>query len=148
MYNDKEAQMLTEAYEQIINEAAGKNCKRCGTPMRKHDDPEKAKKGYKNCPKCNLTFSPEATVKGSYAMMDGEGKIKTGVHKEAYQTLPPIDRERYTPIPDLEGPFMMLSGKVVYYDPKEGKYYDRDSDMYMDYDEMTAHQTPRDQHQA
>lgn len=81
MYNDKDAQMLTEAYE-FIQESAGRKCMRCNTPMTKHSDLEKAKKGYKNCPKCDLTYSPEATVKGSYAMRDKDGKIKTGVQKE------------------------------------------------------------------
>jgi len=55
----------------------------------------------------------------------------------------PIDRERYTDIPGMEGPFMLRSGKVVYYDPKEGKYYDRDSDMYMSDEDYHAHSNPR-----
>ena len=33
----------------------------------------------------------------------------------------------------MEGPFMTRSGKVLYYDPKAGEYYDRDSDLYLDY---------------
>lgn len=40
------------------------------------------------------------------------------------------------PIPGLEGPFRFKSGKILYYDPKEGKYYDRSTDMYIDNDEM------------
>ena len=51
---------------------------------------------------------------------------------EGHYTMPPLNRERYTDVPGLEGPFQTRSGKVVYYDPKEGKYYDRDSDMYID----------------
>jgi hypothetical protein len=49
-------------------------------------------------------------------------------------TVPSIDRERYTDMSDqgLEGPFRTKSGKVLYYDAREGKYYDRDSDMYVD----------------
>ncbi len=51
--------------------------------------------------------------------------------------VPSIDRERYTDMSDegLEGPFRMKNGQVLYYDPKEGKYYNRDTDMYVDYDE-------------
>ena len=47
----------------------------------------------------------------------------------------PIDRERYTDLSyqGLEGPFRTKTGGVLYYDPKEGKYYDRDRDMYVDY---------------
>lgn len=56
-----------------------------------------------------------------------------------YSILPSIDTKRYAPIPDLEGPFMWRSGKVVYYDPSVGKYYDRDTDMYLDDTEQGAH---------
>jgi hypothetical protein len=59
-------------------------------------------------------------------------------------SMPQIDREKYTDLPGLEGPFMLRSGKVVYYDPKEGKYYDRERDMYMDYDEYESHANPRE----
>ena len=55
------------------------------------------------------------------------------IHKEGYMIMPGIDRERYTEIRGMEGPFMTRSGKVLYYDPKAGQYYDRDSDMYLDY---------------
>ena len=55
---------------------------------------------------------------------------------EGYKILPPMDKEKYQPRKGLEGPFSTLSGKVVYYDPKEGAYYDPDTDMYMSYDEF------------
>ena len=50
-----------------------------------------------------------------------------------------MDKEKYPEMPGLEGPFTMMSGKVVYYDPKEGAYYDKDADMYMSYDEFQQH---------
>ena len=37
----------------------------------------------------------------------------------------------------MEGPFQFASGAVLYYDPKEGKYYDRGRDMYLDNEEAT-----------
>lgn len=54
--------------------------------------------------------------------------------------VPDMDRGRYTDLSDegLEGPFRMKNGQVLYYDPKEGKYYDRDKDMYISYDEYRA----------
>ena len=58
--------------------------------------------------------------------------------KEGWSTLPPIDRDRYQERQGLEGPFITRSGKVVYYDPKEGQYYDPDSDMYLSFDEYHA----------
>jgi len=62
----------------------------------------------------------------------------TKMAKEGYQILDPIDREKYQPRDGLEGPFQTVVGKVVYYDPKEGKYYDPDTDMYLSYDEWKA----------
>ena len=38
----------------------------------------------------------------------------------------------------LEGPWRMKNGRVVYYDPKEGKYYDRGTDMYLSQEEVDA----------
>ena len=55
--------------------------------------------------------------------------------EEGYEVLPSIDRDKYQERPGLEGPFQTRSGKVVYYDPKEGSYYDPTSDMYISYDD-------------
>jgi len=55
---------------------------------------------------------------------------------EGYKVLPAINKEKYQARSGLEGPFSTLSGKVVYYDPKEGSYYDPDTDMYISYDEF------------
>jgi hypothetical protein len=57
---------------------------------------------------------------------------------EDWQTVRGYDRERYTELPGLEGPIPTKSGKVLYYDKKEGKFYDRDTDMYLDHDEALA----------
>ncbi len=54
---------------------------------------------------------------------------------EGYKVMPPMD-SKYVARKGLEGPFTTLSGKVVYYDPKEGKYYDPDTDIYLSYDEF------------
>jgi hypothetical protein len=61
---------------------------------------------------------------------------------EGHRVVPGINRERYTDLSHegLEGPFSLRSGKVVYYDPKVGKYYDRDTDMYMSHDDYAAHE--------
>ena len=39
----------------------------------------------------------------------------------------------------LEGPFHYPSGKVLYYDPKEGKYYDPTTDFYLEHDEASIY---------
>ena len=61
--------------------------------------------------------------------MDGEEL------QEGWSELPRIDREKYQKRDGLEGPIQTKSGKVVYYDPKEGSYYDPDTDMYISYDD-------------
>ena len=53
-------------------------------------------------------------------------------------TVPGIDREKYTERPGLEGPFSTKSGKVVYYDKQEGKYYDPSTDFYISHDDYQA----------
>jgi hypothetical protein len=44
-------------------------------------------------------------------------------------------REKYGPRKGLEGPFN-FSGRVLYYDTKEGQYYDPKTDFYLDQEEM------------
>lgn len=58
--------------------------------------------------------------------------------KEGWYNVPPINTERYGERAGLEGPFQTKAGKVVYYDPKEGAYYDPDTDIYLSYEEWAA----------
>ena len=44
-------------------------------------------------------------------------------------------RTKYGPRKGLEGPFN-FSGRVLYYDPKEGAYYDPTTDFYVEQAEM------------
>jgi len=44
-------------------------------------------------------------------------------------------RTKYGPRKGLEGPFD-FSGRVLYYDTVEGKYYDPTTDFYIDQSEM------------
>jgi len=44
-------------------------------------------------------------------------------------------RDRYGARKGLEGPFN-FSGRVLYYDPKEGQYYDPRTDFYVEQAEM------------
>ena len=63
---------------------------------------------------------------------------------EGYKILPPIDREKYQERDGLEGPFRLANSKVVYYDPREGSYYDPDTDMYIPYEEYIEMDKHRD----
>jgi len=62
-------------------------------------------------------------------------KMRTEEFVEGYEVLPKMDRDKYQERDGLEGPIMTRSGKVVYYDAKEGKYYDPDTDIYLSYDD-------------
>jgi hypothetical protein len=64
--------------------------------------------------------------------------LKNAKVQEGFTVLPPMD-PKYVEREGLEGPFRARSGKVFYYDPKEGRYYDSDTDMYISDEEWFAH---------
>ena len=71
---------------------------------------------------------------------NGPADVRAAKEKElgeGWETLPAMP-SKYVERDGLEGPFMTRSGKVVYYDPKEGSYYDPDSDHFLSYDEWKA----------
>jgi hypothetical protein len=43
---------------------------------------------------------------------------------------------RFQPIKGLEGPYYFVNGRVLYYDPKEGEYYDSTTDFYVSREEV------------
>jgi hypothetical protein len=43
---------------------------------------------------------------------------------------------RWQPRQGLEGPFFFATGRVLYYDVKEGQYYDPTTDLFVDKEEM------------
>ena len=48
-----------------------------------------------------------------------------------------MDRmDGYSAIAGLEGPFRYASGRILYYDPREGRYWDPRTDFYLDHEEM------------
>ena len=61
---------------------------------------------------------------------------------EGWETMKPIDKDKYQERPGLEGPIQTRAGKVIYYDPKEGQYYDPATDMYMDAADVKALDLP------
>lgn len=42
----------------------------------------------------------------------------------------------YGPRKGLEGPFIYANGRVLYYSPKEGQYWDPKTDFFLDHEEM------------
>lgn len=44
--------------------------------------------------------------------------------------------EKWQPRKGLEGPFFYVTGEVLYYDPKEGRYWDPTTDFYKTNEEM------------
>jgi hypothetical protein len=54
-----------------------------------------------------------------------------------YRVMDTVDmmRDKYGPRKGLEGPFN-FSGRVLYYDVKEGLYYDPTTDFYVEQSEM------------
>lgn len=54
-----------------------------------------------------------------------------------FKNLPERDA-KWQPRKGLEGPFFYPNGRVTYYDPKEGAYYDPTTDFYLSYEESSA----------
>ena len=54
-----------------------------------------------------------------------------------YRVVDTLDvmRNKYGPRKGLEGPFN-FSGRVLYYDNKQGQYYDPTTDFYVEQEEM------------
>jgi hypothetical protein len=44
--------------------------------------------------------------------------------------------KKFGPRKGLEGPFTFVNGRVLYYDVKEGQYYDPLTDFYVDNEEV------------
>jgi hypothetical protein len=44
--------------------------------------------------------------------------------------------KKFGPRKGLEGPFTFVNGRVLYYDVKEGQYYDPLADFYVDNEEI------------
>ncbi len=44
--------------------------------------------------------------------------------------------KKFGPRKGLEGPFTFVNGRVLYYDVKEGQYYDPLTDFYIDNQEI------------
>lgn len=42
-----------------------------------------------------------------------------------------LDPSEFPAIPGMQGPFRYEGGDILYYDPREGKYYDRRRDLYV-----------------
>jgi len=67
---------------------------------------------------------------------------KLGQDKSAgWEVVPSIDHVKFPnrESEGLEGPFRLRSGLVVYYDPKEGKYYNPLTDMFLSHADAEAH---------
>jgi hypothetical protein len=44
-------------------------------------------------------------------------------------------QKSYSAVKGLEGPFHYANGMTLYYDPKEGKYWNPKTDMFLEYDD-------------
>ena len=89
----------------------------------------------------NLSFSETLKLINSMKADDNDAFseiIDLSAVSEGWSELPSINREKYQERDGLEGPIQTKSGKTVYYDPKEGKYLDPDTDIYLSYDEWKA----------
>ena len=64
-----------------------------------------------------------------------KARVERALRKQGTRKMRPIDKDEYPPIKGMEGPFNFRQG-VLYYDPKEGRYYDSKKDMYLAVDDI------------
>jgi hypothetical protein len=53
-----------------------------------------------------------------------------------YRVIGKLD-DKWQPRRGLEGPFQYANGRVLYYDPREGRYWDPTTDWYLTNDEVS-----------
>lgn len=54
-----------------------------------------------------------------------------------YRVIGQMD-EKWQPRRGLEGPFQYANGRVLYYSPKDGQYWDPKTDFFVPNDEMAT----------
>jgi hypothetical protein len=74
------------------------------------------------------TFKEFATNKDFYRSVMNRNTV-TGIDIDQFP-----NREKE----GLEGPFKFKNGRVLYYDKKEGKYYDSRTDLFVEPEEMNG----------
>lgn len=64
-----------------------------------------------------------------------EANMQRAMAAQGTKVYPTADMSDYPERPGLEGPFQYPDGRILYYDPREGKYYDSRTDMYIDHED-------------
>jgi len=59
-------------------------------------------------------------------------EVERAFAKRGTIRMPRVNPHEYPKISGMEGPFQFRDGRVLYYDPREGRYYDRKTDVYLD----------------
>lgn len=59
-------------------------------------------------------------------------EVERAFAKRGTIKMPRINPHEYPKIHGMEGPFQFRGGRILYYDPREGRYYDSKSDLYLD----------------
>jgi hypothetical protein len=104
-----------------------KGAKKAGKKLLHHA----IKKGLK------MVFGKWAKVEHIEAISEARRSSKRAEVERAFAKrgtikMPHINPQEYPQIHGMEGPFQFRDGRILYYDPREGRYYDRKSDMYLD----------------
>jgi hypothetical protein len=103
-------------------------------------EPEKKKKYKKEDKKKKKAESFKEFYKIKENMMGQPKQSNKDFVRQVFQkqapTMNAIEPDEYPPIPGMEGPFQYKNGRILYYNPREGKYYDRKTDTYLDNSEL------------
>jgi len=94
----------------------------------------------------STSYGPQLAAFGRMVAEAAKKKINKRAHaellrkayaKQGTHSVRSIDPDEYPKIRGMEGPFQFKKGHVLYYDPREGKYYDKNADRYLGNDEAT-----------
>lgn len=106
---------------------------------------EKPKNHFLNCPQCGMGYpNYRQGIECPACHYQEHTRFYMKKFSEWMESLEKnlptdgIDSQDYPKLPGLEGPFRFKNGKIYYYDPKVGQYYDRKTDLYIDNEEIAS----------
>lgn len=105
------------------------------------EEPEAAQENLDMARPADPKDVPFAGVESRSRSLAAKRAFVKKVQAKYGRKMPGFDPEDYPKIRGMEGPFYMKTkgGRhVLYYDPKEGEYYDRKSDMYFPADQLES----------
>lgn len=102
---------------------------RDGRQAKEFDTRKEAERELARIPKPKMA---EDVDEARVSRQEHARRMEKALGGQGTRTSRPIDRNEYPQRRGLEGPFRFRDGRILYYDPREGKYYDSKADIYVE----------------